>query len=319
MRLFRFLANEDARLGVEIGEFLIDLAAGRVLLGQQQGHLLCTVGADMRAFLGAGDMAMAAASKVREIVARGIANGQSLEGPNGERIAYRRSAVRILAPLPNPEKLLMLGLNYRDHAVETGLGIPPVPAVFAKLANAITGPHDPIVLPRAASKEVDYEAEMAFVVGKRAKGVPQKRAYDYVAGYTALNDVSARDLQFGQSQWLMGKTPDTFAPMGPCIVTRDEITDPHKLTIRCSINGKLLQDSNTGNLIFDVPYLLHHLSQTITLEPGDVISTGTPAGVGYARKPPVYLRAGDIVRVEIGSIGALENPVVEERLTQGKR
>lgn len=312
MRLVRFAVDGEPKLGLEIGEVVVDLAASRALLGEGQAQALSALGDDMRAFLGAGEAALAAARQVQQIAADRLAEGPLPEGPSGEKIAYPRGTVRILAPLANPEKMMLLGLNYRDHCAETGQPLPTVPIIFAKYANAITGPYDPIVLPKAAPEKVDYEGEMAFVVGKRAKRVPLEAAYDYIAGYMALNDVSARDLQLGQSQWIMGKTPDTFAPTGPCIVTRDEIPDPQDLTIRLLVNGSVLQDSNTSNLIFNVPYLLHHLSQTITLEPGDIVSTGTPGGVGVVRKPPVLLRPGDVVRLELGGIGALENPVVME-------
>jgi len=217
--------------------------------------------------------------------------------------------VRLLAPVPRPRKVICIGLNYRDHAIEAKAEIPKTPVVFSKFTTAVTGPGDPIVLP-AASRKVDYEAELAVVIGRRAKGVARDRAYDVVLGYTNFNDVSARDLQFADRQWQRGKSCDTFAPFGPWIVTADEVPDPHALRIRFRLNGETLQDSNTSQMIFGVPELIAFLSETITLEPGDVIATGTPSGVGFARTPSVYLKDGDIGEVEIEGLGVLRNPVM---------
>ena len=215
------------------------------------------------------------------------------------------------APVPRPGKLICIGLNYKDHAAESKMAIPENPVVFSKFSTAVIAPGEPVVLPRT-SKQVDYEAELAVVIGRRAKNVSADRAYDYVLGYTAFNDVSARDLQFGDGQWQRGKSCDTFAPMGQTIVTTDQIPDQHKLSIKLTLNGQTMQDSNTDQLIFGVPRLIEFLSQTITLEPGDVIATGTPPGVGFARNPPVFLKAGDEMEVLIEGMGGLGNPVLEE-------
>lgn len=216
------------------------------------------------------------------------------------------------APVPRPGKVICIGLNYRDHAAESKMAIPENPVVFSKFSSAVIAPGEPVVLPRT-SKQVDYEAELAVVIGRRAKNVSADRAYDYVLGYTAFNDVTARDFQFGDAQWQRGKSCDTFAPMGQTIVTTDQIPDPHRLSIKLILNGQTMQDSNTDQLIFGVPRLIECLSQTITLEPGDVIATGTPAGVGFARNPPVFLKAGDEMEVLIEGMGGLGNPVVEEK------
>jgi len=189
--------------------------------------------------------------------------------------------------------------------------------VFSKFASAVIAPGEPVVLP-AASAQVDYEAELAVVIGRRAKGVSANQAFDYVLGYTCLNDVSARDFQFADGQWQRGKSCDTFAPMGGYIATTDEIPDPHKLSIKLRLNGQTMQDSNTDQLIFGVPQLIEFLSQTITLEPGDVIATGTPAGVGFARQPPVFLKAGDQMEVEIEGLGTLTTPVVAAGKATGR-
>ena len=215
------------------------------------------------------------------------------------------------APVPRPGKLICIGLNYRDHAAESKMAIPEKPVVFSKFSSSVIAPGEPVVLPRS-SRQVDYEAELAVVIGRRAKNVSADRAYDYVLGYTALNDVSARDFQFSDGQWQRGKSCDTFAPMGQTIVTKDEIPDPHKLSIKLVLNGQTMQDSNTDQLIFGVPRLIEFLSETITLEPGDVIATGTPAGVGFARNPPVFLKPGDQMEVLIEGMGGLGNPVTEE-------
>ena len=216
------------------------------------------------------------------------------------------------APVPRPGKLICIGLNYKDHAAESRMAIPEKPVVFSKFSSAVIAPGEPVVLPQQ-SKQVDYEAELAVVIGRRARNVSADRAYDYVLGYTALNDVSARDFQFGDGQWQRGKSCDTFAPMGQTIVTTDAIPDPHKLSIKLTLNGETMQDSNTDQMIFGVPRLIEFLSETITLEPGDVIATGTPSGVGFARKPPVFLKAGDQMEVLIEGMGGLGNPVVEEK------
>ena len=225
--------------------------------------------------------------------------------------SYALTAVTLRAPVPRPPKMICVGLNYRDHAREAGLEIPSLPTIFSKFSNTVAGPGEPIVLPRNSTRP-DYEAELAFVIGPGGRHISAASAMHHVFGYTIVNDVSARDFQFGTSQWLMGKTFDTFAPMGPWIVTRDEIADPHALDISLEIGGHILQNSNTRELVFGIPALIEFISAVVTLEPGDVVSTGTPAGVGFARKPPRYLRAGDEVVIRVGGIGELRNPVIAE-------
>lgn len=216
------------------------------------------------------------------------------------------------APVPRPGKILCIGLNYRDHAAESNMAIPEKPVVFSKFSTCVIAPGEPVVLP-SVSQQVDYEAELAVVIGRRAKHVSADRAYDYVLGYTAFNDVTARDFQFGDGQWQRGKSCDTFAPMGQTIVTTDAVPDPHKLPIKLTLNGKTMQESNTDQLIFGVPALIEFISQTITLEPGDVIATGTPAGVGFARKPPVFLKPGDQMEVMIEGVDGVGTPVISEQ------
>ena len=213
------------------------------------------------------------------------------------------------APVPRPGKIVCIGMNYHDHAGEIGLNVPKTPAIFSKFSSCVVAPGEPVVIP-SSSEQLDYEAELAVVIGRLATRVSADRAYEYVLGYTAFNDVTARDFQFGDAQWQRGKSCDTFAPMGQTIVTTDEIPDPHTLGIKLTVNGEVMQDSNTSQLIFRVPQLIEFITRNITLEPGDVIATGTPAGVGYGRKPPVFLKAGDVMQVKIERIGELGNPIV---------
>ena len=210
-------------------------------------------------------------------------------------------------PFARPGKVVCVGLNYRDHAVESGMEIPERPLLFAKWPNALIGPGEPIVLPEQA-KDVDYEAELGVLIGTRASRVPVTDALDHVAGYICANEVSARDIQFADGQWTRGKSFDTFCPVGP-IVPADQVADPQALRIRCVLNGEAVQDSSTAQMIFTVAELIAFISDGITLEPGDLILTGTPAGVGWVRKPPVYLADGDEVTIEIDGVGSLTNPV----------
>src|SRR6185312_2840208 len=229
------------------------------------------------------------------------------DAPDSARHLLRDA--KLLAPIPRPPKLICVGLNYLDHAKETGTDIPKVHTIFNQFATAVIGPGANIVLPRV-SKAPDFEAEFAVVIGRGGRRIAKDHWKDHVFGYTIVNDVSARDYQRATTQWLMGKTFDTFAPVGPWIVTADEIKDPHALDISKTINGEALQGSYTSNLIFIIPDLVSYLSSVFTLEPGDIISTGTPAGVGAARKPPRFLRAGDECVVKISGIGELRNPVI---------
>lgn len=234
---------------------------------------------------------------------------------NQLKVTTRRADVRkLLAPIA-PTNILCIGLNYRQHATETNSPFPKYPVLFMKSTSAVQNPFDPIVLPRRlASEEVDYECELAVVIGRKCKNVTEANALDYVLGYTCANDVSARDWQkrFGGSQWCRGKTFDTFAPLGPCLALRDEISDPSTLLIRTVLNGQVMQETSTADMIFNVPKLIAFLSGSTTLLPGTIILTGTPHGVGMARKPPVWLQPGDTVTIEIDRIGVLTNPVVAE-------
>jgi 2-keto-4-pentenoate hydratase/2-oxohepta-3-ene-1,7-dioic acid hydratase in catechol pathway len=245
-------------------------------------------------FLAGGEAALAAARA-------------TATNPHAEQLPL--ADVQLLSPLTRPGKILCIGLNYRDHAIESGMAIPSVPTVFLKLSNAIAGPGTDIVLP-ANSVQPDYEAELAAVIGKGGRNIRAEDWKNHVLGYTILNDVSARDVQLATSQWTLGKSFDTFCPMGPAIVTTDELQDPHALDIQLSINGEKLQHSNTRELIFKLPELISHLSSIVPLEPGDVISTGTPAGVGLGREPKRWLKPGEEVVIRIEGIGELRNRTV---------
>ena len=211
-------------------------------------------------------------------------------------------------PIERPQKIVCIGLNYRDHAEEQGTELPAAPLLFAKWPNTLIGPGEPIVIP-PITKQVDYEAELGVVIGERVRGASAENALEAVAGFLCLNDVSARDLQFSDGQWVRGKSLDTFCPVGPVFVPAADVPDPQALAIRAVVNGEVLQDSHTSNMIFSVAEIVAHVSRSITLEPGDLIATGTPAGVGAFRDPPVWLEPGDEVTIEIEGLGALTNPV----------
>jgi 2-keto-4-pentenoate hydratase/2-oxohepta-3-ene-1,7-dioic acid hydratase in catechol pathway len=226
-----------------------------------------------------------------------------------ETARVRLEEVRLAAPVPRPSKIIGIGLNYRDHAAETGQELPTRPTVFAKFPNSLSGPYDPIVLP-ALSQAVDYEGELGVVIGRQARFVGEDEALSYVGGYLCVNDVSARDVQNWTSQWSLGKSFDTFAPVGPFLVTAADVPDPQDLEIETRVNGVTVQHSSTANMVFTVAALVSQLSAVMTLEPGDIIATGTPGGIGGAQNPPLFLKDGDVVEVEIERLGGLRNPVV---------
>lgn len=281
MRLINFQRADRIEFGVQREEFVYSLSGS--------GY------ANDMAFFAGGETALDAARSM-------LAKGNKVE-------AVPLKEVRLLAPVLRPGKILCVGLNYRDHAIESQMAIPEVPTIFLKLPNAVTGPDSEIILP-ANSTQPDYEAELAAVIGRGGKNIRADDWKQHVVGYTILNDVSARDVQLATSQWTLGKSFDTFAPMGPAIVTPDEIVDPHTLDIELSIDNEVLQHSNTKHLIFKLPELIAHLSSVIPLEPGDIISTGTPAGVGLGRKPQRWLKPGEEIVVKIEGIGELKNRTV---------
>jgi 2-keto-4-pentenoate hydratase/2-oxohepta-3-ene-1,7-dioic acid hydratase in catechol pathway len=224
-----------------------------------------------------------------------------------------KSEVKLIAPVGDPPKIICLGLNYRDHAEETGQQLPDEPIIFMKPRTAIVGPEQPVLKPTFV-KKLDYEVELAVVMGKKGRNIPVSCAKDHVFGYTVFNDISARDIQFKDGQWTRGKSFDTFAPTGPCITTAAEIPDPNNLRLYARVNGETRQNSSTSRMVFNVYEIIHHLSRVMTLEPCDIIATGTPAGVaGFMKPKPRFLQPGDIVEVEVEDIGVLRNPIVEER------
>ncbi len=223
-------------------------------------------------------------------------------------LMYSPEDVKFLPPITFPEKIICLGRNYIDHCQEQGKEPPKNPVIFAKYRNALVGHRGKIILP-SSSNMVDYEAELVVIIGKGGKGIDRASAFQHILGYTAGNDVSARDCQFGDGQWVRGKTFDTFLPLGPFIVTKDEVPDPHSLRIKLSLNGRTMQDSSTSKMVFPVDYIVSYISRDITLSPGDIICTGTPAGVGYFRKPQVFLQPGDQIKIEIEKVTTLENEV----------
>lgn len=266
-----------------------------VVVGDQIFPLDHSVYPDMTRFLIAGSAALAEAEK--------IVRGEST--PHSE---LGLCDVVLLPPVTRPGKIIAVGLNYRDHAIETKQEIPTVPIIFAKFPSSISGPDAPVMLP-ADDPQCDYEAELAVVIGRKTKAVSEAEALACVAGYMPLNDVSARRWQFADKQWVRGKSCDTFCPTGPWLTTRDAVPNPHALSIRMRVNGNVVQNSNTSNLIFRIPTLIAFISAAITLEPGDIIATGTPDGVGVFRKPPVFLKSGDVMEVEIEGLGVLRNRV----------
>jgi 2-keto-4-pentenoate hydratase/2-oxohepta-3-ene-1,7-dioic acid hydratase in catechol pathway len=302
MKLTQFTTrnSDKQRLGIASGDVVCDVAelarAFKEAGGEPASWLLNVT--NTLTLIRRGESAL---DEINALVgdARGLMNQQT---------AFALDSIEFL-PAVRPSKILAIGRNYADHAIEGGAAPPSAPLIFNKLPNSLSAHNAQIVLPEISQK-VDYEAELAVVIGRAAKRVSEAEALEYVFGYSLINDVSARDLQFGDGQWTRGKGLDTFAPLGPFITTRDEIADVQALRIEGRLNNEVMQSSNTAKMIFKVAYLVSYISQGITLEPGDVIATGTPEGVGAFRNPPVLLKAGDVYEVEIEGLGTLRNPVV---------
>ncbi len=304
MRLYTFSHQGRPRVGAELKGQLVDLCAASDALATVRGSKREALPADMLSFLRLGEPALNAARDALAFVAKRPAL------PVGIQVTYSLEVVKVLAPIPRPGKILCSGINYKGHADENpGAKMPTEPFFFSKLPSAVIGPNEPIVHP-PATQQLDYEVEFAVVIGKAMKNTPEADVMECIVGYTILHDVSARDVQFKDNQITLGKNFDTFCPLGPCIVTQDDLPNPANVRLRSILNGKVMQDGTTSDWVFPLPVLLSRLSRVMTLEPGDVVSTGTPAGVGVFRKPQVFLKPGDIVRLEIEGIGALENPVV---------
>lgn len=308
MKIVRFSQNGHApRLGCYLGQNqVMDLAASGTAFLVTQGVVRASAIAEAlfpqstRGFLEGG-------VATQEMLAKML---ESAKAGEFEPVTAPAAMVRLHAPINDPGKFICIGLNYTDHAAETGNAAPKEPPIFPKWNTAILDPDEPILRPRGETR-LDWEVELGVVMGKTARYVSKEQALDYVYGYTIINDASARDFQMVTSQWAAGKIGDTLAPIGPYIADQAEIPDPHVLDLKTWVNGTLMQNGNTKNFIFDVRYLVSYLSQLITLAPGDVIATGTPAGVGFSRKPPITLQPGDTVRLEITGLGVLENSVKE--------
>jgi 2-keto-4-pentenoate hydratase/2-oxohepta-3-ene-1,7-dioic acid hydratase in catechol pathway len=295
MKLVTYSSGDrDPRPGLLVDERILDTAALASRLGWSE-EVIAGLTSNRRV-IGLGPQRL---SELAE-----LADGGPLEGDGEAELA----SVRLGPPVPDPEKIICLGLNYRDHAEETGIEPPSAPMFFAKFANSLTGPNDEIVPPKVTER-VDYEAELAVVIGRSARNVGAEEALSHVAGAMALNDVSARDLQLENPLWTGGKAIDTFAPCGPALVTSDALGDLSNLSIRTWVNGDKVQDGSSSAMVFGVPETIAFLSRVMTLVPGDIVATGTPAGVGASRTPPLFLQSGDLVEVEIEKIGRLENHV----------
>lgn len=304
MRIITFEVNRQTRWGALKNDYAVDLNLAHALYLGSRGRSPQYLANSTLEFLERGESAWNAARETLEFMGDRVVDG----------VMYPLSRVRLLAPLPRPPKIVAVGMNYMDHVREQNAQLPQHPILFAKYPSSVIGPYDVIHLHPGETQKVDYEGELGVVIGKTARKVNAASALDCVFGYTVANDVSARDLQFSpyvSGQWVRGKSLDTYCPFGPSIVSKDEIADPQDLSIRTWLNGKVVQDSNTKEMIFSVARLIEFISQGITLEPGDVLATGTPHGVGHHRTPPIYLRAGDVVQVEIGGIGKLRNEVQE--------
>jgi 2-keto-4-pentenoate hydratase/2-oxohepta-3-ene-1,7-dioic acid hydratase in catechol pathway len=302
---FKEAATGKQRLGALVGDKVIDLARLALAVQQAGGSVTRWVLelTNMPEVIRRGAEARA---ELQDVVADGLTRGIAKD----DSFAFSPDSLSFLPPV-YPSKIVAIGRNYVDHAIEGGEAPPPAPLIFAKLPNSLSAHGAPIMLP-AISSQVDYEAELAVIIGRRTKRVSEADALNYVFGYTLINDVSARDLQFGDGQWIRGKGLDGFAPLGPFITTRDEIDDVQTLDIEGRLNGQVMQSSNTSKMIFKVPFLISYISQGITLEPGDVIATGTPDGVGIFRKPPILLKPGDVYEVTVQKLGTLRNHVVEQ-------
>lgn len=300
MKLVTFRSDEGLRAGVVVAEHVLDIEKAARWANEKE-----SLSNSMVELLEAGTPALEAIKSITSAFEKDV------QGATTAGIAKPLAEVSLYAPVPRPSKIICVGLNYKDHAEETGKAIPEYPMLFPTYVNAVNGPNDAIVIPKVSDK-IDFEAELAVVIGKRGRYISEEDALDYVAGYTCFNDVSTRDYQFHTPQFGLGKSFDTHAPMGPWIVTKDEIPNPQSLAIELTLNGEIMQQSNTKELIFTVQKLIAYISEALTLEPGDIIATGTPGGVGVARDPQVFLKPGDEVAVKIEGIGEMVNSVKTE-------
>ena len=317
MKLVTFSSTRGDRLGAFVDGKVVDLNAAYALYLKSRGERRAGASADallpcdMVGFLALGDGALRAMRQALEYARASRMRTNATDG-RGHRVLYDAGEVRLRPPVPHPPKVICMCLNYVDHCKETGVPVPDSPFFFVKPWTAIAGPEDLVYIPKMAkvNRHVDYELELAIVIGKKGRHVPEKDAYDLVAGYTIMNDISARD--FFPPEFLPMKGFDSFAPLGPCLTLKDQIGDVDNLNLRLRVNGEVRQVSNTRNFVFRIPQVVAYLSEILTLEPGDVISTGTPGGVGWKQTPPLWLQTGDVVEAEIENIGVLRNTIATE-------
>jgi acylpyruvate hydrolase len=311
MRLVTYQHESETRTGIQLDEQIIDLNRAYRATLQYAGDddelavADARVPTNMVGLLSGGEASLRAVQQATDFIAR---QSNTLNIPG---IIYTQEQVSLLSPVLHPSKIVCLGLNYRSHAAEINMAIPEYPVLFHKVVSSLTGHGQPIIIPRI-SNQIDYEGELAIIIGKQGKYIAENEAFSYIAGYTIANDVSARDLQFRTPQWTAGKILDTFAPLGPALVTRDEVPDPQSLTIRTTLNGQVMQNGNTADMIFRIPFIVKFISEIVTLEPGDIILTGTPPGVGHSRSPQVFMKPGDTISIDIENLGTLTNPLVAE-------
>lgn len=313
MRLATYLQAGQQRFGAVDGDTVIDLNRAGAALARAQGNAAtaqaaadAAVGTDVLQFLELGESAVAAAREA-------VAHVQSLDAATAraDLLVADLAAVKLLPPVPRPPKIVCVARNFAEHAKEAGLEISPIPIVFARFAKTLVAQGDPVVRP-AVSEQLDWEGELAVVIGRGGHRISRAHAMEHVAGYSIFNDVTVRDYQFRVKQYTSGKNFNASGPFGPYLVLADEVADPHRLDLKTEINGVVKQEGNTRDFIYDIPTIIEHISEWIELEPGDVIPTGTPSGVGFKRNPPEFLKAGDTVSVTVEGLGTLSNPVVEE-------
>ena len=299
MRLVTFVQEKGSCLGILQEKAIYELnSTNEFLVGEEHEFP-----DNMISLLEGGDETLQRLRRLQNTI------GKHKDNLNREGLAKSENKIKLCAPIPHPRKnIVCLGVNYAEHANETKHDLPKLPIFFTKPPTSVIGPYDPIILPKSSS-QIDYEAELAFVIGKEGKNITREKSWDHVAGYMVMNDVTARDLQRNHQQWYKGKGLDTFAPMGPQLVTKEEVPDPGNLRIASYLNGNKMQDSNTRNLIFGIPSIISSLSADMTLEVGDIVATGTPSGIGHTRNPPVYLKPNDVVEVMVEQIGTIRNSV----------
>jgi acylpyruvate hydrolase len=306
MKLVTFSQNGVLKIGALLQENkIIELVSACNLYKTEEKDLAFEMPDDMIELLNTGEAGLEATREIFEFIKKQYES----EPKKLKDIVYDIGRVKIKAPILNPRKIVCLGLNYSDHAKEGGLKPPELPILFSKPPTAIVGHDEPVIYPKISNK-IDYEVELAVIMGKKGREIPEKKAYEYVAGYAVFNDVSARDIQFGDGQWFRGKSFDTFAPLGPCLTLKEQVSNPQNLKMQMKVNGEIRQDSSTKNMFFKIPYLISFISDVMTLEPGDIIATGTPSGVGiYAKPEPRLLKAGDVMEAYVEKLGVLRNPI----------